>query len=81
VARLTHAHEAGTGSPRPWTMTDPAPEYIDRMLAAIVGIEVEVTRMVGKWKLSQNKEERDRLGAGEELRKRREAVISKAMPE
>ena len=81
VARLTRAHEAGTGAPRPWKMTDSAPEYIDQMLAAIVGIEVEVARMVGKWKLSQNKEERDRLGAGEELRKRGEAVISKAMLE
>lgn len=79
VARLTRTHEAGTGAPRPWKMTDSAPEYIDQMLAAIVGIEVEVTRMVGKWKLSQNKEERDRLGAGEELRKRGEAVISAAM--
>ncbi len=79
VARLTRAHEAGTGSPRPWKMTDSAPAYIDQMLAAIVGIEVEVTRMVGKWKLSQNKEERDRLGAGEELRRRGEQVISGAM--
>lgn len=81
VARLTRTHEAGTGSPKPWKMTDSAPEYIDQMLAAIVGIEVEVTRMVGKWKLSQNKEERDRLGAGEELRKRGETVISGAMLE
>jgi predicted FMN-binding regulatory protein PaiB len=60
VARLTRTHEAQTGSPRPWKMTDSSPEYIDQMLSAIVGIEVEVTRMVGKWKLSQNKEERDR---------------------
>jgi len=81
VARLTRAHEARTGSPRPWKMTDSSPEYIDQMLSAIVGIEIEVTRMVGKWKLSQNKEARDRVNAAEELRKRGEQVISGAMLE
>ena len=79
VARLTRTHEAQTGSPRPWKMTDSSPEYIDQMLSAIVGIEIEVTKMVGKWKLSQNKEERDRINAAEELRKRGEQVISEAM--
>lgn len=79
VARLTRTHEGQTGSPRPWKMTDSSPEYIDQMLSAIVGIEVQVTRMVGKWKLSQNKEERDRINAAEELRKRGEQAISGAM--
>jgi transcriptional regulator len=79
VARLTRTHEGQTGSPRPWKMTDSSPEYIDPMLSAIVGIEVEVTRMVGKWKLSQNKEERDRMHAAEELRKRGAQALSSAM--
>jgi len=79
VARLTKTHEAATGSPRPWKMTDSAPEYIDQMLANIVGVEIEVTRMVGKWKLSQNREERDRISAAEELRKRGDADVAAAM--
>lgn len=79
VARLTRTHEAQTGSPRPWKMTDSSPEYIAQMVANIVGIEVEVTRMAGKWKLSQNKEERDRAGAAEELRKRGKEALSAAM--
>lgn len=79
VARLTRIHEAQTGSPPPWKMTDSSPEYIDRMLSAIVGIEIEVSRMVGKWKLSQNREERDRINAAEELRKRGKQAISRAM--
>lgn len=79
VARLTRTHEAGTGSPRPWKMSDSAPEYIDRMLAAIVGIEVEVTRMVGKSKIGQNKDARDRISAAEELRKRGEEALARAM--
>ncbi len=35
------------------------PEYIDAMLKAIVGVEIEITRLVGKSKLSQNKDARD----------------------
>jgi transcriptional regulator len=79
VARLTRTHEGRTGAERPWKMTDSAPEYIDRMLTAIVGIEIEITRMVGKWKVSQNRDERDRVGAAEELRKRGETVLADAI--
>jgi len=79
VARLTRVHEAGTGPERPWKMTDSPKEFIDRMLAAIVGIEVEITRLVGKWKLGQNKEPRDRANAARELDERGEQVISAAM--
>ena len=79
VARLTRIHEAQTGAPRPWKMTDASPEYIDQMLAAIVGIEIEITRIVGKSKLSQNREERDRRGAAEELAKRGKTATSAAM--
>jgi len=44
-----------------------------------VGIEIEVARIVGKSKLSQNREERDRLGAADELRKRGKHDTSTAM--
>jgi transcriptional regulator len=79
VARLTRIHEGRTGSEKPWKMTDSEKDYIDQMLTAIVGIEVEITRIVGKWKLSQNREDRDRIGAAEELRKRNERALSDAM--
>lgn len=79
VARLTRTHESRTGALRPWKMTDSDKDYIDRMLTAIVGIEVEVTRLIGKWKLSQNRETRDRVGAADELRKRGEITLSTAM--
>lgn len=79
VARLTKTHEAQAGDPKPWKMTDSAPEYIDEMLTKIVGIEVEVVRMVGKWKLSQNREERDRTNAAAELQKRGANTMADAM--
>lgn len=79
VARLTRTHEARTASERPWRMTDSAADYIDEMVKAIVGIEVEIHRIVGKWKLSQNKENRDRINAAAELRARGEHALADAM--
>ena len=79
VGRLTRIHEAQTGAARPWKMSDAPPDYIERMLGAIVGIEIEITRMVGKSKLSQNRDVRDRRGAAEELAKRGKTATSTAM--
>jgi transcriptional regulator len=79
VARLTRAHEGHANPDKPWRMSDSAEEYIDQMVSAIVGIEIEIVRLVGKWKLSQNKEARDRVNAAQELRKRGEETISGAM--
>jgi transcriptional regulator len=39
--------------PRPWTLDVPA-DYLERMLRGIVGFRIEITRLEGKWKLSQN---------------------------
>lgn len=67
VARLTRKMEAA--EPVPWKIGDAPKEYIDQMLGAIVGLEIEVTRLVGKAKLSQNKTDADRRGAAEGLRR------------
>ncbi|WP_447982278.1 FMN-binding negative transcriptional regulator [Achromobacter kerstersii] len=77
VARLTRTHEASQA--KPWKMTDSAPEYIDAMLKAIVGVQVEITRVVGKYKLSQNKDKRDLESAGRELVAKGETAIGTAM--
>src|SRR5690606_30023794 len=77
VARLTRTHEAS--EPTPWKMTDSPKEFIDTMLKAIVGLEVDVTRLVGKLKLSQNKEVRDIRGAGEALTAQGDHLIGEAM--
>jgi transcriptional regulator len=77
VARLTRVHEAT--EPRPWKMGDSPPDYIDRMLEAIVGIQVAITRLEGKAKLSQNREDRDRLNAADTLVERGEEGLGRAM--
>ena len=79
VARLTRNHEGRTPDNPPWRMGDSAPEYIDARLAEIVGIEIAVERIVGKWKVSQNRDARDRTNAAVELQKRGEQVVSASM--
>ncbi len=63
VARLTRRHEAT--EPRPWKMADAPADYMDSRLREIVGIEVAITALEGKSKMSQNKEARDREGVAQ----------------
>jgi transcriptional regulator len=77
VARLTRTHEAQ--EPKPWKMGDSAPDYIDGMLKAIVGIEIAIERFEGKSKLSQNRETRDLQGAVNKLREQGKTTIAQAM--
>ena len=46
----------------PWHVSDAPADFLDTMLKAIVGIEIEVTRVEGKFKLSQNRSAEDRTG-------------------
>jgi len=66
VTRLTTRHEAVQA--RPWAVTDAPPEYIDTMTRAIVGIEITLTALTGKWKVSQNRSAADRAGVANGLR-------------
>ena len=61
VSRLTDVHEAST-SAMPWKVTDAPADYIQAMLKAIVGVELPIRRLEGKWKASQNKTDADREG-------------------
>ncbi len=65
VSRLTDQQEAGLAAP--WSITDAPADYMDRMLGAIVGIEIPVTHIEGKWKVSQNRADADRAGVAEGL--------------
>ena len=49
---LTTTHEAALA--HPWQVDDAPADYIAKMLGAIVGIEIVIDRLVGKWKVSQN---------------------------
>lgn len=79
VGRLTRTHEQRAQQERPWRMGDSAPEFITGLLQVIVGIEIEITRLVGKYKLGQNREERDRLGAANGLAALGQGDLAQAM--
>ena len=77
VALMTRRHEAT--EPKPWKMGDSAPEVINEMLQKIVGIEIAITSLVGKFKFSQNREDRDRLNAADVLQSRGHTNIAQGM--
>lgn len=79
VGRLTRLHETRVNADAGWRMSDAPREYIDAMLQAVVGIEIEIVRMVGKTKLSQNREARDRHSAAEQLIQHGHQALGDAM--
>lgn len=46
----------------PWQPSDAPPDYLEKLMVAIVGIEIVVTRLCGKWKTSQNQPPRNQAG-------------------
>jgi len=67
VEKLTKIHEAG--SPVPWNVSDAPEDFIRSQLKGIVGLELPIRRLEGKWKVSQNRTERERKGVIDGLAK------------
>ena len=65
VTRLTERFESASAAP--WQVSDAPEDFIDKQLGAIVGIEITITRLAGKWKVSQNRPALDRVGVVEAL--------------
>jgi transcriptional regulator len=65
LERLTSIHEAGL--PAPWKVGDAPADYIASMRKGIVGLELTIERLEGKWKVSQNRSEEDRSGVAKGL--------------
>ncbi|MDQ2995859.1 MAG: FMN-binding negative transcriptional regulator [Chloroflexota bacterium] len=64
LERLVDTHEAAFA--QPWRMDLPH-NYLDKMMRAVVGFEIEITRLEGKLKLSQNRSEHDQHQVAEAL--------------
>lgn len=77
LALLTRTHEAA--EPQPWKMGDAPADYLAEQLQRIVGIELRITRLVGKRKLNQHHELRDREGAIQALEARGQGALAEAM--
>jgi transcriptional regulator len=68
VGELTAQQERSEAVP--WALSDAPESYIEVMLRGIVGFRFAITRLEGKWKMSQNREPKDRQGVVKGLEKR-----------
>jgi transcriptional regulator len=68
VGELTTQRERT--QPRPWALSDAPESFVDAMLRGIVGFRFTITRLEGKWKMSQNRELNDQLGVAKGLGQR-----------
>jgi len=68
VTELSEQQERS--EPQPWAVSDAPESYIDVMLRGIIGFRFEITRLEGKWKMSQNREMQDRSGVIDGLKAR-----------
>lgn len=73
ICDLTTCHE--TPRAEPWAVTDAPERYIEAQLRGIVGIEIDILEMSGKWKVSQNRPEADRIGVAEGVDKSMAALV------
>lgn len=65
LVKLADIHEAGSANP--WKVSAAPPQYIHQQMRGIVGLEMPIRRLEGKWKVSQNRNERDRKAVLEGL--------------
>src|ERR1700679_2069768 len=65
LEKLTDAHEASSANP--WKVSDAPEDFIRQQIKGIVGLEIPIRRLEGKWKVSQNRTERDRIAVEEGL--------------
>ena len=79
VGLLTRAHERRLNGARAWRMADAPADYMTAMLAGIVAFRIDVSRVLAKSKLSQNREARDYLGAIEGLRASGQEAMAEVM--
>jgi transcriptional regulator len=66
VTRLTNRHEGDRAAP--WAVTDAPADFVQGMLNGIIGFELVITKLQGKWKMSQNRPMADRTGVIDGLR-------------
>ncbi len=79
VTRLTDRHEGPRDAP--WAVTDAPPEFIQAHLKGIVGFRLPITRLDGKWKMSQNRPAADRTGVADGLRAEGREDVAVLVPE
>jgi transcriptional regulator len=85
IEALTLVHEGSRAAP--WAVSDAPGDFVDAQIKAIVGVEIEITAISGKWKASQNRPAADRFGViagleamGDEASLEMAAIVREAAP-
>ncbi len=76
LTRMTVMHESAQDVP--WKVSDAPPDFVHHLVQSIVGIEIPIDTLTGKWKVSQNRPDTDKLGVAAGLRARGD-TLSRAM--
>lgn len=79
VGRLTERHEARQA--QPWSVDDAPEDYVQQMLRAIVGIEIPLASLIGKWKVGQNRGAAERAGVARGLADLQPAMAALVRPD
>ncbi len=79
VSTMTDTNESSQSAP--WKVSDAPADFIDTMVKAIVGIEIEITRITSKWKVSQNRGADDRAGVVKGLVEQGESAMAALIPQ
>ncbi|WP_324742091.1 FMN-binding negative transcriptional regulator [Tsuneonella sp. CC-YZS046] len=74
ITELTSAQENGRAEP--WDVSDAPDDYVKAQLKGIVGLEIPISRLEGKWKMSQNQPERNQRGVAAGLREDGHAALA-----
>jgi transcriptional regulator len=77
VTALSNVHEAPR--PQPWKLSDAPASYVDSLLRAIVGFELTIESLEGKYKLSQNRDLADRAGVRDAFEREGRADLARLM--
>jgi transcriptional regulator len=72
ITEMTMGQESGRSEP--WSVEDAPASFVAAQLKGIVGVEIEIARIEGKWKVSQNRPEADRRGVARGLRQSDDAA-------
>jgi transcriptional regulator len=77
LARLTRQHESN--QPKPWKMSDAPKDYIQNELSKIAAIRIKVSSLVGKFKLSQNRDVVDQTNVAEAYKQNSKSALAEMM--
>ena len=79
VGRLTKEHETALNGQQAWRMADAPPDYMDEMLENIIAFRIEITSVIAKSKLSQNRTAGDFKAVAEQMEKAGKPDLARRM--